>query len=108
MPSNDPIRSANAKAAALTRVAKEGGAAVSAPARRAFLDKFLNQVDPDRVLPEIERQKRAQAARKAYFTRLAAKSAQARRNKANAALARRQAEELRGLAAAIETGGDVA
>ena len=55
---------------------------VTAPARRAFLNRFEREVDPDRVLSIAERARRAQAARKAYFTRLALKSAQARRRRA--------------------------
>lgn len=47
--------------------------------REAFLAKFIDQVDPDRVLDPEERDRRAGYARKAYFTRLALKSAQARR-----------------------------
>jgi hypothetical protein len=43
----------------------------TAPARAAFLRRFLDEVDPDHVLPESERLRRAAAARKAYFTRLA-------------------------------------
>jgi len=42
----------------------------TAAARRAFNQRFLDQVDPDRRLPERERQRRAEAARRAYFTRL--------------------------------------
>ena len=49
------------------------------PARRAFNKRFLDQVDPDRRLPERERQRRAEAARRAYFTRLAYLSARSRR-----------------------------
>lgn len=52
---------------------------ITASARRAFLDRFVREVDPDEVLPTVERARRAQAAKKAYFTRLALKSAQARR-----------------------------
>lgn len=48
-------------------------------ARDKFDERFLDEVDPDRVLPEAERQRRADHARKAYFTRLALKSARARR-----------------------------
>ncbi len=51
---------------------------ITAPARQAFLAKFEAQVDPERLLPEAERKRRAEAARKAYFARLALKSAQAR------------------------------
>ncbi len=53
----------------------------TAPARAALQAKFLREVDPDEVLPEAERQRRATHARKAYYTRLAMKSAQARRAK---------------------------
>ena len=47
-----------------------------------MLDKFEQQVDPDGVLPPAERAQRAEHARKAYFKRLALKSAQARRRRA--------------------------
>ena len=49
------------------------------PGRRAFLQRFEDEVDPDRVLPEPERIRRAEHARKAYFTGLALRSATARR-----------------------------
>ena len=49
------------------------------PARRAFMSRFENEVDPNRVLSEAERQRRAEQAKKAYFTRLALRSVQARR-----------------------------
>ena len=51
------------------------------PARRALLDRFERQVDPDGVLSPEERVRRAGHARKAYFARLALRSAQARRKK---------------------------
>jgi hypothetical protein len=51
------------------------------PARRALLDRFEREVDPDGVLPPEERARRAAHARKAYFTRLALRSAEARRRK---------------------------
>lgn len=54
-------------------------AARTAAARRAAHDRFENEVDPDRVLPAAERAQRAEHARKAYFTRLALRSAQSRR-----------------------------
>ena len=57
------------------------------PSGAAFLARFELQVDPDRTLPESERLRRAEAARKAYFHRLAAKSAAARRG-SNAASTR--------------------
>ena len=49
------------------------------PARRAFDQRFYDQVDPDRQLPPAERERRAAHARKAYFTQLSLKAATARR-----------------------------
>jgi hypothetical protein len=49
------------------------------PARRALLERFEREVDPDGLLSPAERARRAGHARKAYFTRLALRSAQARR-----------------------------
>ncbi len=54
----------------------------TAPARAAFLDRFVLEVDPDGVLPPEERDRRAEHLRKAYFTRLALASARARRESA--------------------------
>lgn len=53
----------------------------TAAARKAFQDRFTKQVDPDGVLPEAERQRRAEYARKEYYTRLAYRSAAARRER---------------------------
>ncbi|MGH3423031.1 MAG: hypothetical protein ACRDQU_06725 [Pseudonocardiaceae bacterium] len=53
--------------------------AATAPARRGFDARFELEVDPDGTLPPAERERRAQHARKAYFTRLALRSAQSRR-----------------------------
>jgi len=54
----------------------------TAPGRKAFLDRFENEVDPDSTLQAAERVRRAEHARKAYFGKLALKSAQARRKRA--------------------------
>lgn len=54
-------------------------AARTAPARKAALERFERQVDPDGTLSATERERRAEHARKAYFARLALLSAQARR-----------------------------
>lgn len=51
----------------------------TAAGTKALLDKFEREVDPDGVLPLDERRKRAESAKKAYFVRLAARSAAARR-----------------------------
>lgn len=63
----------------------ENRTARTAPGRKAFDQRFYDQVDPDRTLPEAERERRAASARKAYFVRLALKSAQARRRGGDAA-----------------------
>lgn len=54
-------------------------AAHTAPARAAFMDRFEREVDPDGTLDPAARARRAEHARKAYFTRLALQSAKARR-----------------------------
>jgi hypothetical protein len=59
----------------------EDRSARTANARKAMLDKFETQVDPDGKLTPAERAKRAEHARKAHFKRLALKSAQARRRR---------------------------
>jgi hypothetical protein len=59
----------------------ENRTARTAPARKAMLDKFERQVDPDGTLLPAERAIRAEHARKAHFKRLALKSAQARRRR---------------------------
>lgn len=48
------------------------------PARTAFDARFERQVDPDGVMDPGERRLAAAAARSAYFSRLALKSAQTR------------------------------
>lgn len=55
------------------------------PARRKFDERFVDQVDPDRTLPEADRERRAAAARRAYFLNLAEKSRIARAKSKGAA-----------------------
>lgn len=87
MPSKDPAdRFMAASIAANTRWAHEPNrTAATSPARRAFEQRFEDEVDPDRTLSPVERQVRAKAARQAYFMRLALKSAQARSRAGSAA-----------------------
>lgn len=72
-------RRVRARAAAYAQHAKHDTRTTTAVARRAFLDRFEAQVDPERVLSEDERHRRAEAAKKAHFLLLALKSARARR-----------------------------
>jgi hypothetical protein len=46
----------------------------TAKARETFLSRFEREVDPDGELPKAERQRRAEATRRAYFARLAYQS----------------------------------
>ena len=79
MPNLTPSqRVQRARIAAFTRWSKEDPAATAARGQAGLLAKFVDQVDPDRVLPEAERQRRAEAARKAHMTRLAFRSAKVR------------------------------
>ncbi len=57
------------------------GGTNTVPARAAFFQRFVDEVDPDRVLPEAERQRRAEAARRAHFQRLALRSSRIRRQR---------------------------
>lgn len=54
----------------------------TAPARQVALGRFEREIDPDGVLPEAERKRRAEHLRKAHMARLALKAAQARRRRA--------------------------
>ena len=72
-------RSLRARKGAHALHAKHDTRVVSAPGRKAFLERFVREVDPEGVLPEAERTRRADHARKAYMLGLALKSAQARR-----------------------------
>jgi hypothetical protein len=68
---NPSQRTARARLAAHTRWANcDDRVEATAGARKAFLDRFERQVDPDGLLPPAERAKRAANARKAYMSRL--------------------------------------
>lgn len=66
----------------------------TANARAAFLSRFEDEVDPDRELPIAERERRAQAARKAHFSLLAYRSAIVRGAKKAATPAKVTAQEV--------------
>lgn len=75
-------QSAYGRIGAHTRWAQtDNRTAATQPARDALMRKFEDEVDPERTLPVAERARRAASARKAYFQKLALKSAQARRAK---------------------------
>ena len=68
-------RSLRARLGAFTLHSRYDPRDTTAAARAAFLSRFLDDVHPDRILPEKERLRRASYARKAFFTRLARLSA---------------------------------
>ena len=85
MPATSSERSLHARLAAYELHSKYDSRDLTAKARATFLARFEDEVDPGRELPEPERIRRAEAKRRAHFTRLALKSAQARRAKAGGA-----------------------
>jgi len=74
-------RTMRARAAAYAMHARHDLRKVTQPGRDAFTARFEKQVDPEGVLPEAERIRRAECAKKAHFTALAFQSAKARRQK---------------------------
>lgn len=77
MSTKDPQRVLIGRIGAYTVHSRYSGCELTRPARAAFWSKFEREVDPDGVLDPAERARRAEMARKAYFARLALKSAQA-------------------------------
>jgi hypothetical protein len=71
-------RSQRARMAAHRRWAQEDRYVGTQRARDAFLARFEKFVDPQRVLPTAERIRRAESAKKAYFTDLALRSSRSR------------------------------
>lgn len=79
MPLSAAERTLRARLAANTRWSREDPTLNGARARAGLEAKFLREVDPDGVLPEPERRRRAECARKAHYQRMALASARARR-----------------------------
>lgn len=69
-------RSLQARMAAHVLHSKVDSREHTKPAREAFLARFERQVDPDGVLPEDERRRRAESAKKAYMGSLTLKRLQ--------------------------------
>jgi hypothetical protein len=74
-------RSLVAKIAANSRWSREDPTEQGRRMRAGLDAKFLREVDPNNELPEAERLRRLECARRAYFQRLALASAKARRAK---------------------------
>lgn len=85
MPLTPQERSLRARLAAHTLHSRVDPTQHTEPARKAFLARFEREVDPEGKLPPEERARRAEHAKRAHFQRMALKSAQARRRKAEGA-----------------------
>ncbi len=72
-------RSLRARMGAHAMHAKHDSRETSKPGREAFRSSFEKQVDPDGILEPAERARRAEHAKRAFYTGIALKSAQARR-----------------------------
>ena len=76
-------RSLRGRLGAYTQHARHDPKETTVAARVAFSTKFLDEVDPERALPEAERLRRAEAAKSRYFTQLAYLSSRARQGRAS-------------------------
>ncbi len=74
-------RSLRARLAAHALHAQRDPRETTANGRAAFLARFEREVDPDSALDPAERRRRAEQARRAYFTRLSLTAAKAKRAK---------------------------
>lgn len=74
-----------ARIAAHSLHAQRDSRELTEPARRAFLEKFEAQADPEGKLSPEERRRRALQLRKAYYQRLALRSSKARAKRKPAA-----------------------
>ncbi len=80
-PELDSIAASIAANAAIARLDTAGRAARTAPARDARWQKYLDQVDPDRLMSEADRERAAQHALTADMRRLSLLAAKARKKK---------------------------
>lgn len=74
-------RSLRARIGAHAMHARHDARQTTKAGREKFLQRFDDEVDPNRELPEAERQRRAEHARRAYMAKLALKSARVRARK---------------------------
>lgn len=74
-------RSLRARIGAYSLHAQRDPRETTKAARHAFLSRFLTEIPAD--LPEDERLRRAASARRAHFSKMALRSVQARRRRAN-------------------------
>lgn len=77
--------------------------AATAPARSAFLERFVNEVDPEGRLPEPERLRRGEQLMRSYMAGLSFKSARARSKRKAASSTKLTALEVRRASASAPT-----
>jgi excisionase family DNA binding protein len=77
----DRVAALRGRIGGLSTHASHDSREVTRSARDAFLARFLIQVDPDCELPEAERIRRADCAKRAHMAELSLRSAQARRRR---------------------------
>lgn len=70
-----------ARRAALARHAHGDTRTATEPARRAWEERWVDEVDPNRQLDPDERARRAERAKRAHMLGLAQRSAEARRRR---------------------------
>ena len=63
---------------ALVTLSRHDARELTAPARAAFRERFVDEVDRERILDPDERARRAESARRAFYVRLARASVRAR------------------------------
>jgi hypothetical protein len=80
-PASPSERSLRARLAAYAMHSQHDAQKTTAKGRAAFLARFEREVDPDGRLDPEERRRRAEQARRVYFTRLALASTKARRTR---------------------------
>jgi len=78
LPLSPEQRSLRARIAAYAMHAQNDSQETTRAGRQAFMSRFLDEVDPDRTLPEPERLRRASYARQRYFAQLSYRSAKVR------------------------------
>jgi hypothetical protein len=78
MPRNPELASLRGRIGAYVVHSRHDSRALTAAARERFLARFEREVDPHGTLEPAERTRRAALARRAYFARLAYRSATAR------------------------------
>jgi hypothetical protein len=89
-PASQAERSLRARLAAYALHAQHDPRETTANGRAAFLARFDREVDPEGLLEPDERRRRAEQARRAYFTRLSLAAVKARQAKRTAGAKRQE------------------